>query len=85
MVTLLLLIQWFGAKIFYKKITTNVDPVFDKNIFFPYNKYQKVIGTNYSPFKIKKLLEEIDDLILKNSAVCWAQCSRNSFREFYRY
>ena len=57
-----------GQKYFIKKITTNVDPVFDKNIFFPLNnKYQKVIGTNYSPFKIKKLLEEIDDLILKNN------------------
>ena len=57
-----------GVKYYIKKITTNVDPVFDKNIFFPLNKkYQKVIGSNYSPFKIKKLLDEIDDLILKNN------------------
>ena len=57
-----------GAKYFIKKITTDVDPVFDKNIFFPLNKeYNKVIGSNYSPFKIKKLLDGIDDLILKNN------------------
>jgi len=57
-----------GKKYFIKKITTNVDSVFDKNIFYPLNKkYQEVIGTHYSPFKIKKLLDEVDDLILKNN------------------
>ena len=40
------------------KITTNVDPVFDKDLFYSLNdKYQKVIGSYYSPFKITKLLE----------------------------
>ena len=37
------------------------------NIFFPLNKeYQKYIGEYYSPFKVKKLLEKIDDLIDNN-------------------
>ena len=57
-----------GKRYFIKKITTNVDPVFDKDIFYPLNKeYQKIIGSYYSPFKIKKLLEEIDELIADNN------------------
>ena len=53
-----------GKRYIIKKIITNVDPVFDKNIFFTLNKeYKKFVGTYYSPFKIKKLLESIDDLI----------------------
>ena len=57
-----------GKKYFIRKITTEVDTVFDKNLFFPLNKkYQKYIGTNYSPFKIKKLWEEIDELIDNNN------------------
>ena len=40
--------------------------MFDKEIFFPLNNvYKDFIGEYYSPFKIKKLLEEIDDLIAK--------------------
>ena len=36
--------------------------------FFPLNNvYKDFIGEYYSPFKIKKLLEEIDDLIAKNN------------------
>ena len=57
-----------GKKYFIKKITTEVDSVFDKNLFFPLNEeYQKYIGSNYSPFKIKKLLDEIDNLIEDNN------------------
>ena len=45
-----------------------MDQVFDKNIFFPLNEsYKKYVGDYYSPFKIKKLLEELDDLIDKNN------------------
>ena len=37
------------------KIETNADPVFDKNIFYSLNeKYEKVVGEYYSPFKVKK-------------------------------
>ena len=57
-----------GTRYIIKKITTDVDPVFDKNLFFPLNKeYKKLLGSYYSPFKIKKLLEEIDDLIENNN------------------
>ncbi len=57
-----------GTRYIFKKITTNVDPVFDKNIFFPLRKeYKKIIGSYYSPFKIKELLESIDELIADNN------------------
>ena len=57
-----------GKRYFIKKISTNTDPVFDKNIFYPLDKlYNKVIGSYYSPFKIKKLLDEIDELIENNN------------------
>ena len=36
--------------------------VFDKKLFFPLNKsYKKLSGDYYSPFKIKKILEEVDE------------------------
>ena len=57
-----------GKRFIVDKISTNVDSVFDKNIFFPLeNKYKKVIGQFYSPFEIKRLLEEIDELIARNN------------------
>ncbi len=57
-----------GDRYIFNKITTNVDTTFDKKLFFDLNKeYQKVIGSYYSPFKIKKLLESIDDVIEKNN------------------
>ena len=38
----------------------------DKKLFLPLNKiYQKVIGSYYSPFIVKKLLDELD-LIISN-------------------
>ncbi len=57
-----------GKRYIIKKIITNADSVFDKDIFFDLNNsYKEVIGTYYSPFKIKKLLENLDDLIEKNN------------------
>ena len=57
-----------GERYTIKKITTNVDSVFDKNLFYDLNKeYKKNVGTYYSPFKIKKLLDEIDSIIEKNN------------------
>ncbi len=57
-----------GNRYIIKKIITNADSVFDKNIFYPLNdKYKKIVGSYYSPFKIKKLLEEIDELIENNN------------------
>ncbi len=53
-----------GTRYRINKISTQVDPVFDKKTFFSLNKsYKKYIGEYYSPFKIKKLLEELDELI----------------------
>ena len=44
-----------GQRYTIKKIGTNVDSVFDKELFFPLEKiYKKYIGDYYSPFKIKK-------------------------------
>ena len=57
-----------GQRYRIKKISTNVDKVFDKNLFFSLNKdYEKYIGEYYSPFKIKKLLDNIDEIIDKNN------------------
>jgi outer membrane protein insertion porin family len=57
-----------GLRYIIEKVTTKVDPVFDKKIFFPLNKsYQKITGDYYSPFKVKKILEEIDNLIAINN------------------
>ena len=57
-----------GKRYRINKIETNVDPVFDANIFFPLNdEYKEIIGEYYSPFTIKKLLEKLDVLIEKNN------------------
>ena len=46
----------------------NIDKVYNKEIFFPLNKtFKKYAGDFYSPFKIKKILEELDELIEKNN------------------
>ena len=57
-----------GTRYTINKISTNIDKVFDKKLFFPLNKeFKKYIGDYYSPFKIKKLLEELDRLIEFNN------------------
>ncbi len=57
-----------GSRYTINKISTNIDNSFDKKIFFPLNKeFKKVIGEYYSPFKIKNLLEDIDELIDQNN------------------
>ena len=56
-----------GKRYKITKIETNVDKVFDKDIFFPLKKeYKKIVGEFYSPFTIRKLLENLDELILIN-------------------
>ncbi|MFL2883084.1 MAG: outer membrane protein assembly factor BamA [Pelagibacteraceae bacterium] len=46
------------------KIFTDIDPVFDKQVFLPLEKdFKKNIGKYYSPFAVKKLLESLDILI----------------------
>jgi outer membrane protein insertion porin family len=57
-----------GKRYTINKILTNVDKVFDKNLFYPLNKsYKKYIGDYYSPFKVKKLLDELDQIIDNNN------------------
>lgn len=57
-----------GKRFIIEKISTKVDPVLDKKIFQPLKKsYEKVIGDYHSPFKVKKILEEIDELIAQNN------------------
>ena len=57
-----------GNRYIIDKITTNVDTVFNKDIFVPLEKkYREYVGDYYSPFKIKDILEEIDEIIEKNN------------------
>ena len=57
-----------GNRYTINKISTNVDDVFDKKLFFPLNdSFKELIGKYYSPFKVKKLLQEIDLLIELNN------------------
>ena len=56
-----------GKRYKINKISTNIDSVIDKKLFEPIvNDYKSIIGKYYSPFKVKKLLDEVDLLISKN-------------------
>ena len=56
-----------GTRYRITKISTNVSDVLDKKLFFPLqDNFTKIIGKYYSPFKIKKLLDELDLLIVNN-------------------
>lgn len=57
-----------GERFIVNKISTDIDPIFDKELFNPLIKsYKKLIGNFYSPFEVKKILEEIDELIEINN------------------
>ena len=57
-----------GKRYSIDKISITVDPVFDKSRFFSLNEsFNKEIGNYYSPFIVKDLLEEIDEVIAKNN------------------
>ena len=57
-----------GKRYFIGKISTNLDSVFDKKIFLSLNKtYKKFAGEYYSPFKVKSILDEIDEIIANNN------------------
>jgi outer membrane protein insertion porin family len=57
-----------GTRYTIDKITTTVDPTFDNKLFFSLKKsYDKLIGEYYSPFEIKKILDDIDELIDRNN------------------
>ena len=56
-----------GNRYRVNKISTNVSDVLDGKLFTPLQKsFTKIIGKYYSPFKIKKLLDELDLLIASN-------------------
>ena len=56
-----------GTRYRITKISTNVSEVFDKKLFFPLQQqFKKIVGKYYSPFKVKKLLDELDILIVNN-------------------
>jgi outer membrane protein insertion porin family len=56
-----------GTRYKVSKISTNLDKVINKEIFEPLrNDYEEIIGKNYSPFKVTKLLEQVDELIANN-------------------
>ena len=56
-----------GNRYRMNKISTNVTDVLDKNIFTPLNKnYRKNVGKYYSPFIVKRLLDDLDLLIADN-------------------
>ena len=56
-----------GSRYRINKISTSVSDVLDKKLFFSLQKdFKKIIGKYYSPFKIKKLLDELDLLIESN-------------------
>ena len=56
-----------GTRYRVTKISANVSNVLDKKTFLPLEKYfSKILGDYYSPFKVKKLLDEVDLLIANN-------------------
>ena len=56
-----------GKRYRINKISTNVSDPIDKKLFEPMQKfYLNLVGKYYSPFKVKKLLDEIDFLIAAN-------------------
>ena len=57
-----------GQRYTVDKISTNIDGVFDKKIFLPLNKvFKKYVGDYYSPFKVKKILDNLDEIIESNN------------------
>ena len=56
-----------GTRYRIAKISTNVSDVLDKEAFIPLKKnFSKVTGKYYSPFIVKKLLDDLDYLIADN-------------------
>jgi outer membrane protein insertion porin family len=56
-----------GTRYKINKISTNVSDVLDKKKFLLLeNSFTKLIGKYYSPFKVKKLLDDLDNLIADN-------------------
>ncbi len=70
-----------GTRYRIKKISTNVDPAIDKSNFVSLNKqFKKVVGKYYSPFTIKKLLDEVD-LLISSKDIQFVEHSVNEILE----
>ena len=53
-----------GKRYRFKRFSTDIDPVFDASIFQDLKPtFEKYAGDYYSPFKIKKILERVDEII----------------------
>ena len=56
-----------GQRFRIKKLSTDISPVFDKTIFKNLSsEFNKFAGAYYSPFKIKKILNRIDEIVDNN-------------------
>ena len=56
-----------GERFRIKKLSTDIDPVFDKSIFQNLaEEFNKFAGDYYSPFKVQKILKKIDDIVDDN-------------------
>jgi len=56
-----------GQRLRIKKLSTNISPVFDKTIFKNLSsEFNKFAGAYYSPFKIQKILNKIDEIVDDN-------------------
>ena len=56
-----------GNRYRIKRISTNIDPVYDKSIFKPLESdFRKYAGEYYSPFKIQKILKNLDKIVDDN-------------------
>ena len=56
-----------GKRYRFKRFSTDIDPVFDSSVFEGLKTvFKKNAGEYYSPFKIKKILENIDEIIDDN-------------------
>ena len=56
-----------GDRYIVNKISTNISDVLNKKTFLPLEKsFKKNVGKYYSPFSVKKLLDELDSLISTN-------------------
>ena len=56
-----------GKRYRIKELSTDIQPVFDKSIFKPLQSdFKKYAGEYYSPFKVTKILENIDEIIDEN-------------------
>ncbi len=70
-----------GTRYRINKISTKIDPVLNKELFLPLKKiYNDVVGSYYSPFLVKTLLDDLD-LILNNEDLQFVEHNVNEVLE----